>query len=589
MAQWSSNPNVNNQITPNDYGIYDNEFVTTKDGTTYIVFSKVNFVGIATYLQIVTKDGRKLFPDTGRLISNYQTLSYTTINGLIYADNDGNALIFVDDGRHYQPSEYPEKSYTVYKVSPTGEFLWNSNGVDVGRGATRKLIASINGVQLENGNYILAWQSGGETASSLSITVEQLDKVTGALLWDQALEIKGTQENSYPKLVSAGNNQVILTYVKGASRALTVRKIDFDGESVWSPEDVQVYRGSYTIPALDGVFSVAPDDKGGVFVGWYDDRNGTNRESTYISYVKSNGQFGFQTVDGSGAVKAGYGQDYLRQFKPQFVYDKTNDKLFATWRETNNNQAFTRIVVQKLASSGELLWGEHGLEVASADHPESVAYPSVRKATNGNAAVFYMLSYYPDREVHNLAALYNGNGDYLWSSYPPESSRRTGVQFSTYGTTDPNNAYKGNKAALKSSSLINDAYWLTIWEDLRYASSFYSGSLFMQKVNLDGTLGGNFGTAIQLPEALKANDWSVTPSIIKDNATFTVNNPKAGNVNISVYSSSGQKVAVVYNGKLAAGTQTIPWNVKSTGLSSGAYVTILTTIEGSKSNKIVVY
>jgi hypothetical protein len=574
MAQWSDDPDVNNRITPDDYLFYDCGFATTKDGLSYVVFEKPittdELSGTATFLQIITKDGVKLFPDEGKLISHYRTLTYTMINSLVFADNDGNALIFVSDLRHSSASDL---SYTVYKVSPTGELLWGANGVDLGRGVTSSIEAGIKAIQLEDGSYILAWQRLNNDHAVMGVVIERLSK-DGELLWETPLEIKGTTENSYPKLVNAGNNQFILVYIKGSSRALTARKIDFDGESVWS-EEVCVYRGSYTIPALESVFDVTSDNQGGVFVNWYDDRSNTKKESAYVSYVKSNGQFGFSTTDNSGEVRVGYAN--FRQFASRTAYDQASNSLYVVWRESNAGESYRRFVIQKLAITGELLWDPDGIQIVEADHPESLGYYTIQNAGAGKFAVFYMYSYYPYRDTYSIAALLDGEtGESLWT-----------IPFATYL---PNQASsKGNKDSLVSSLLIKNKYWLTLWTDYRESSDLYHGSLYIQRVNLDGTLGSQEEdeTAIQIP-AMKNNDFTVTPSLIKETALFTVNNPQAGNVNISLYSAAGQKVATVYDGQLNAGTHTLPWNAKTAHLGSGIYIVKLITTEGNKSTHIII-
>jgi hypothetical protein len=582
MAQWSDDPAVNNQITPANYPFYESGFAVSKDGTSYIVIKKPIEGGgtyyTATFLQIVTKEGVKLFPDEGKLISHYRTLSFGMVGSLVYADNDGNALIFVSDLRN---STSNGLNYTVYKVSPTGELLWGENGIDLERGSTSNPEANIKAIQLEDGSYVFAW-SRSPGGNNLNVIVDRLSR-DGAFLWDAPIELISS---SYPKLSNAGNNQVFLTYTKGANRALTVRKIDFDGSSVWPQEEVQVYRGGFTIPPLESVFNVTSDEKGGVFVSWYDDRNNTNRESTYVSHVKSNGQFGFYTTDGNGDIKVGYGKDIYRQFSPRTVYDKINDVLFVLWKETNSNQAYVRLVIQKLSADGELLFDLDGLQVAEANHPESIGYYSLQEGKSGGIAVFYAYSYYPYHDAVNLAALYDGEGNYLWSDLPQDDSPEEGILVSSF--IPQTESIRGNKEGFTPSRLVDGKYWVTLWTDYRFASDLSDGTLFVQRVNIDGTLGPwTEETAIQRPSVI-SNDLTVNPSVIKGETQFVFNNSNAGNVNISVYTLSGQKAAVVFNGKLSAGTQTISWNAKAAQLSTGTYIVGITTSEGSKSVKVVI-
>jgi hypothetical protein len=198
-----------------------------------------------------------------------------------------------------------------------------------------------------------------------------------------------------------------------------------------------------------------------------------------------------------------------------------------------------------------------------------VGYHSIQLAGEGKFAVFYMIIQGAYGQVTNYVALFDSDGNYVWEDGV--------VAFST------NTSYKAN---LVSSPLINDKYWLAFWGDSRTSGSVDTQDVFIQRINIDGTLGKS-EIAIQLPSSGVKAELSA-PSFIDKEARFTFNNPKAGQVDLSIYSVSGQKVAVVYNGFLGAGEQTLNWDSQKSSLVSGVYLLTFSTPEGSKTSRIII-
>ena len=163
------------------------------------------------------------------------------------------------------------------------------------------------------------------------------------------------------------------------------RKIDFDGESAWS-EDLKIYQGGFPAIPLHLMVRVIPDNKGGAFVGWRDDRFFTNYETAYVSHITSDGRLGFTAgVDGQAT---GY-NEYLRQFSPEMYYSESEDCLYTVWRVTTAAQGWQGVKIQKLAMSGELLWSTEGEDVLPLTET-TVGYNSISGAPEGGVKAFYM-------------------------------------------------------------------------------------------------------------------------------------------------------------------------------------------------------
>ena len=470
-AQWSDNPAENNRITPLGTEIYDHEIKVSNDGTSFIVFNRPTGGNTATFLQIIDINGNMLFSDQGMLISNKQTLSWTMVDQLLFIDDDGNAIIVVVDCRH---SAGYDISYTLYKVSPTGEMLWDDDGLDLCGGMAYGTIGCMNIVQLEDGSYVCAWMVEG---SNLYIQLQRISK-SGELLWNEedVRLYNSSIPHDYPYLVNAGDNQVILVFSRGPlfSRNVRARKIDIDGTSVWA-DDLSIYSGSFGYTPLWVIIRVIPDRMGGAFVGWFDDRNSTLTESTYIAHVTSDGTHGFPS--GEGGEKIGYSP--LRSFFPEMYFDKEEGFLYAAFRETNDNQVWQQMKAQKIKiPSGELMWDPEGIDVSPLLQDHSISFYTVQNGGNGNKAVFFTSNTWHPEHLYgwdiNNVTLINGNGEYVWKDEIIEFSNPVGF-----------------KGSLLSTPLVNNAFWLTAWNDDRIITGDPGGSkkIYMQRINIDGTLG----------------------------------------------------------------------------------------------------
>jgi hypothetical protein len=556
MAQWSDDPLVNNPLTQEKVGIYHFDYDVTKDGLTYVVFNRPINGNIATVLQIVDKDGVKKCEGDGQVISNEETWTWTVVGRLVFADKAGNALLPVWDCRN---STTEEVSYTVYKISPEGEQLWGENGIDVDRGVAYGLESKINIIQLEDSSYVFSWVRDVIGNGIYRIQMQRVSQ-DGELLEYFELQESGVKYD-HPYLANAGNNQFILVYVRGT--ILLAQKYDFDMTPLWE-EPARIHSAGFPGIPLQDVLRVQPDPQGGVFVGWYDDRDRDNTESVYVAHVTPNGNLGFTGAEGGEKVSL----NSYRNFRPQLAYNEINNCLYVIWNAANSAQTYQRLLIQKIARSGEFLWDLEGVLIQEATSEPIVNY-SIRSAGDQIAA-FYLLQH-GNANMTAIASLIDRNGNFVW---PNEK-----VEFSSSVS---------RKIKLNSSPLIADSYWLTVWGDNRDDISYDNPPLYMQKVNHDATLGGS-PTAIRIADRQKTETFGVRPSYVEEAALFVFENPVAGTVDISIYSTSGQKVATVYNGKAAQGAQNIQWNKPAT-LSKGVYLVRLTDAGGFiQTSRIIIH
>ncbi|MDR0348609.1 MAG: T9SS type A sorting domain-containing protein [Tannerella sp.] len=570
-AQW--NPQEELRLT--DERALDFEAQTNKDNITFVAFWKMvdedpekqgnrysEGIDIAYFLQIVTKDGEKLFPDEGKLVSHEPTRSFTYGDDrAIMTDNEGNVIYIVKDERNAQSGT--SEGYFVYKLSPTGEFLWDEP-VDLDKGNAYELVANIKMIELPDGSYLFAHDIYPDGRRSY-IAIDKVSK-TGEFVWDQPLLLTDNQISfGFPYLVDAGFGDFILVYTKGAGNYICAQKFDFEKEPVWSSE-ISIYTGGFTVsPHL--VIEVISDQRGGAIVGWYDDRYNTKYEQAYVVHVLPNGTKGFVN-DGGEGFRLNYNEG-MRSFRPYLSYDPEGEILYAAWSEQNFNQAYRSVIVQKVLKDGTLSWSSQteydnqtvdlmGWYIDSGWPPEETGFYSIQLAGQGKIIVFHQHDYGAGNFTANIATLLNtaGNGEhpeYIWE----EKQRVFSPQ-------------QGTRVDLRTSALIDNEYYLAFWMS--------RGGVYAKKVLLD------LPVSIQAP-ATGGNLLSIVSDKTNDEVKFIANSPAAGNASLDVYSVSGQ-IAAKLHFQVQAGETVIPWSTQK--LSAGVYIARLTTPNGTQVKRFIV-
>ncbi|MBQ5723079.1 MAG: hypothetical protein IIV64_02675, partial [Muribaculaceae bacterium] len=415
MAQWTSDVDKNTDVGNPRNRIYVWNYGINPDNSISTAFLSPNVEQgrIELWYNIHDKEGKSIFADGAQLAGSNPTLMFTLHNALSYHDAQGNMIMIYQSKRNAQECgvEGDRLNYDVYKVSPTGEMLWDEP-VDLNRGGySEDTQGAVTVAGLEDGSYIFAYADYFSVDGSLTCRI-CLERVSadGEMLWDETMYIEDkTIMYTYPYLVSAGDNQVILLYAKGSNQDLMLRKIDFDGTSVW-PEDVKVYRGGFPAIPIWTFIGIKPDGEGGAFVTWRDDRYFTNYESSYVSHILSDGSYAYSS--GLEGEAVGYSEG-LRSFEPTVLYDNKTQSLYTLRRETNMGQSYQRLMLQKMADTGELLWGREGVEMRESDGA-LVAYFDLEFAEDGNVVAFYMVQH-DGVDVAGYAHKFNAEtGEPMW-------------------------------------------------------------------------------------------------------------------------------------------------------------------------------
>lgn len=481
LAQWTSDPAENTRVSLLGQHDYGTEVVTNNKGITYVARiipegKDADGQSFLSYrLQVLDKAGNRTLPEEGKVISRDRNLSYTTVNQTLLVDKDGNAIIISHDCHNSAPT-VNNLGYTVYKVSPDGTMLWGDKGVDLADGEVFQGSAFLKAIQTTDGGYVFSYETYDDASEAPSqVRVEKLTN-DGKKAWDDPIVLQDNKvPYSYSYLVDAGDNQVMLVFLQGSNRNIMARMLDFDGSSVWS-DDVKLYQGGFDAIPIQTHLKVNKAPDGGAFVTWRDDRNNEGSYSNYISYVKNDGTLGFP--GGVNALKISYADDYSRQ-GPMIAYDEQDKCVYAVYRQYSQAlQSWSGIFIQKISMEGELKWGPEGKAVVDIQNSRSLGYATVQMAGGNDIAVFYQTNAQGGGDVKSYAVKYDKEGNALWDKP---------LEFTTTVS---------EKNDLLSSELIDGSYWLLNWSDNRGGEDLYANTLYMQRINIDGTLGTPKTTAI---------------------------------------------------------------------------------------------
>lgn len=455
-AQWSDDYSKNNQITPASLAFDEHETVTNKDGVTYVFLMVPNNNKYSMRLQIIDKDGNRLFGGGGKEISNENNITWTKVNKYIMVDHDGNAIISVQDSRLDPTCE--KESYTIYKYDAEGNQLWQTV---LGDSATYIMQACMTMCCSDDGGYVFAYEYGLDDKYT---QVEKLD-ANGKEVWEKPIMIKDEltdPENGgfpYPYLTDAGNNQSMLIYANSDNVDLKARLINGDGTSAWK-EDITAYSGGYSSAKIWQVINTYPGPDGGAVIS-------IMNQDLYgiIDYVKNNGELGFDTGSTGSTVNV---NDYC-SLKPAVYYSKEDNAIFCVYQQFNaDNQANQGLFMQKFSLTGERLWGNDGKPIVDMQEGKQYSYYSIQNAGEGHFAVLYQERDNETTFVNSYLTVFDKDGNTVES---PKS-------FST-------SQYQ--KEQLASSQLVDGKYFIANWCEKRSGNNL---SIYMQKVNLDTPVSG---------------------------------------------------------------------------------------------------
>ena len=124
---------------------------TTDDGYTYISWFESNGGNYKLMMQLLDKEGNKLWGDDGLTVSTHPTGSALYVYDLA-VDYDGNAIVAFQDERNV------DLMPVAYKLDQSGNFIWGPDGIVLHDSSATFELAPAIGV-LSNNDVVIAWNA----------------------------------------------------------------------------------------------------------------------------------------------------------------------------------------------------------------------------------------------------------------------------------------------------------------------------------------------------------------------------------------------------------------------------------------------
>lgn len=448
MAQWSTNPAVNNVISD-----LSGEQVIPKvgicpDGNIYIgFFSNVSgFYNVR--LQKLDSQGNELWAHNGILISEHPTDSWVTDWDMAVDINNHAVLTFCDTRNG------GNLNTVAYRISPDGTFVWGADGIALSNNTAFNAAPKVTCTAA--GNAVFAWTSD-------DVIIMQKINAAGVKQWgDNGITLSSVNSLSWPQLMPVGDDDVILKYFDDAgslpypTRHVYAQRYNSSGSPVWPSPTVISNAGG--IASWNQIFPFINDGSDGFYITWHDDRDNNMLSSTFVQHVNSAGQVQF-TANGVEASTQG-GRNH---FYPQLALPPASTDIYVFWNEMNGDQNLRGISGQKISSSGSVQWTTSGMTFiplsSTTVTPEAAACSATDMVflySEGNSA------------TQSLKAMRIGpDGSFVWPSQSITVS-----------------APVSSKVHTVMSHYTNDQ-WIVSWEDNRTDAN----DIYAQNFSIEGTLG----------------------------------------------------------------------------------------------------
>ena len=568
IAQWNDDPSENTQIYEGMGSQVQPKVVVNDEGYSYVSwFSSLDYSSQwNVHMQRLDADGNKLWPDTGILISNHPTNSWTTDYGLAL-DNEDNAILVTQDERTGASDVY------AYKISPSGEFLWGDDGIALTNDPAFNPSPAV--VTDEQGNCIIMWS----TYNDPGFISTQLQKLLpdGQELWGEVIIVDDTMHCWQPSIISGDDSSVFVVWIETETTDTAIgnwpnmysyaQKIDANGNFVW-PSKVPIDT-IVNMPLARFEPSLVNDGNGGLFVGWMAYPMWSQNLNCYVQHIDNNGE----NLWAPNGVVVSDSLQY-HHYGPLMIYQE--NKLFAFWNEIREWPEPPKGAVfgQKFSEQGDKLWSDQGMPLSEwFEMPDTLfTLSAVRAATNNEFAIFYEYEFLEvlnntDTLFHDVlkAARIDSEGNYVWDNAIEFANSANGKHF------------------FVASELANDQ-WICAWADNRNDPNYgILTDIYAQNITLEGNMGP---LSITDNKLISSCNVKVYPNPFVHNTTIEYTMQNNGSVKIELLDIHGQHIKTLFDGYKQLGTIQLPMN--SLGLRPGVYFVGFTTNGKCSYQKIII-
>ncbi len=397
FSQWNSNTSTNLEIA----GLNASTIQTaaTSEGKTFIAFYSSVGGNFNMRVQLLDKDGNKLFGPDGIVANNFPTGSSTSVYNVCLGP-ENTFIIACQDQRN------TSNGAVLIKVNQDGTLPWGMGGIYLGEGL------SPYAVLLSSGDILVAWNNTNKKV------IYQKVSPAGVLAWPVPKLVQfvvgGTVYNSTAAvpvaLPSGGFTMLLQRYSSGISSTLYAQRYNNNGDSLWT----NYLQLSNQATATIRTYSVATEADT-IYYGYY-----SSVGSRFNSFVQRINPDGMLPWGINGAPFSTYSGTQPYNQTTNIAHAPGSPYIWSVCSYSNSGQSQWGIYVQKFdAVTGARLFNVDGKEV----YPISAA--SDRQ--EGNLALIndapLFMSY--DVNYKMYATRLDANGNFVWIGNRVELSSTT--------------------------------------------------------------------------------------------------------------------------------------------------------------------
>ncbi|MFH1010030.1 MAG: hypothetical protein V1784_02190, partial [bacterium] len=243
------------------------------------------------------------------------------------------------------------------KIDPDGNRLWDSTGVLVNSYPFYVAETSLRAVHDGSGGAIIAWIDGRGGDAGDIYAQHILSNGTIDPAWPSNGLGVGTGSGGQVQVTacSDGSGGMIIAWQDGRNFQpdIYISRIQPNGNRPWGTNGMALctVSGEQKTPKLDA------DGQGGVFVLWVDARNGPS--DIYYQHVNAAGQLQLEP-EGRPLCTAS-----LNQNEARIIYDG-NGGAICVWADYRLDGLVSDIYAQRIKPDGTVAWAENGLSICDA-------------------------------------------------------------------------------------------------------------------------------------------------------------------------------------------------------------------------------
>jgi hypothetical protein len=452
-SQWSTNPAVNNAISPASGSSYPTivgdgsggAIITWEDhrGSDYDIYAqRINSAGVVQW----TANGVAICTASGSQI-------YPTIVG----DGSGGAIISWEDDRSGNVTIYAQR------INSSGVVQWTTNGVAACTATGGEVHPTI--ISDGSGGAIITWFDR-RNGTDYDIYAQRINS-SGVVQWttNGAAVCTASGDQQYPTIVGDGTGGAIITwhdFRNGNDDDIYAQRMNPYGEIEWTTNGIAI------CTAAGGQFypTIASDGSGGAIITWHDHRNGTDYD-IYAQRINPSGVIQW-TANGVALCTVSGDQLY-----PTIAANGSGGAII-TWYDLRTGNDYD-IYAQKVNSSGTVQWTTNGVAICTASGNQE--NPIIVNDGSGGAIITWDdhrngIDYdiYAQRINSSGAIQWTANGAAIctaWSDqlYPTIVSDGSGGAIITW--SDGNNAeFEINAQRVDALGNLYPEPWITLAGDV---------------------------------------------------------------------------------------------------------------------------